>query len=413
MPPLCVLSSGESTPRRLATGDVRVRLLFVLKNVPETASRDGMSRWVFNIVRELVEHGHVVDIVGLMDPLSKGTGLVECCANTHFFPPNRHFFKYWRALCGWDFGKIRTYDKAMHHCLSKIAGSNEYEMVFFCGHGAHAYVSYVRASKRIIVPLDANNGLAKIIGRGPLGLLKKWLDDFLEKFSLRSYSEADCVLVVSEADRRLLVDIGVSKPVFVIPLGVDFKEFKPSEGKWDRVEKSILFTGILYFPPNVDAIEYLVREIYEAKSLGAKGIKCTVAGRRPPPAIRDLCESAVVELVADPPDLRPVFDRAFLYVAPMRTGLGMKTKVLEAMAMGLPVVGTPLAFNGIEHPQGVVVCESPDEFAVAIVRFASNMEYAQEMGEKARTFARDRFNTSVVVEDMFRKVQELPGCPHK
>jgi glycosyltransferase involved in cell wall biosynthesis len=91
----------------------------------------------------------------------------------------------------------------------------------------------------------------------------------------------------------------------------------------------------------------------------------------------------------------------------MQTGLGVKTKVLEAMAMGLPVIGTPLAFNGIQAPQGVVVCDSAREFADCISALISDLPHARALGEAGRTFVSERYSMRVAINDMLAQLRSL------
>ena len=117
-------------------------------------------------------------------------------------------------------------------------------------------------------------------------------------------------------------------------MGVDADEFKPREDKWANVGKAILFTGHLEFGPNLDAIEWLVNDIYQKHDLKSKGIRCVIAGRKPSEDLKQLCLDAGVELVGDAPTLKPYFDDALIYVV-------RRVRIVESARMVVSSCRTP------------------------------------------------------------------------
>jgi len=237
--------------------------------------------------------------------------------------------------------------------------------------------------------LDAPSGVI-----GPTSTswdLSTFLNKLVIKQSERSYNCTDSVLVVSSKDKEILIKAGVTTPIIINPLSVDTTEFFPWKIKAQT--KNILFTGNLNFQPNIDAAIHLVNDIFDKGEFYNKGINCRIAGRRITQAVKDLARFNGVEIFEDLPDLRPLMNDALIYVAPMQTGLGMKTKILEAMAMGKPIIGYPLTYNGIKDPeQFAIVCQSPQEFIEAINKLNHDVCLRNYMGEKARKFAEDNYS---------------------
>jgi len=222
-------------------------------------------------------------------------------------------------------------------------------------------------------------------------LAKTFLNKMVIQRSERTYTSADSVLVVSERDKALLIKSGVGTKIFVSPIGVDVTEFSP--GTVQERARALLFTGVLFFPPNVDASIHLVNDIYIPGDFFKKGIPCRIAGRQPLQSIKDLGKKDGVEILEDLPDLRPVFDDSLVFVAPMRIGLGMKLKILEAMAMGKPIVGYPLTFNGISNPEAfALVCHSPGEMIGAINNLIQDKSLRDDLGLKARKVAENDYS---------------------
>lgn len=150
-----------------------------------------------------------------------------------------------------------------------------------------------------------------------------------------------------------------------IPLDLDYFTPRPP-GPAVAAAPTALFTGLLAHPPNADAARWLAREIWPRVRAEHPGARLLVAGAFPSQELaRDLADCPGVELVANPPDIRPLFWQAQAYVVPMRFGGGVRQKILEAWAMRVPVVLTPMAGEGagIEHGRNCLVGRDAAELA--------------------------------------------------
>lgn len=152
-------------------------------------------------------------------------------------------------------------------------------------------------------------------------------------------------VVVGPDDARVLRRIAGVERVHVIPNGVQVAA--PAAASDEADEPTVVFTGVLGYPPNVDAIRHLAGEIWPRVRAAIPRARLVLAGRAPGPEVTGLHGRDGISVRADLPDLRPVLASAWVCVAPMRTGAGIKNKVLEAWAIGRPVVLTRLAANGL------------------------------------------------------------------
>ena len=153
------------------------------------------------------------------------------------------------------------------------------------------------------------------------------------------------------------------------------------------------FTGTLDYPPNVDAVAFLTGAIWPLVRAQVPAARLVVAGRNPVAAIAALNGRDGIEVAADVPDMAAVLRRSWVSVAPMRTGLGIKNKVLEAWACGRPVVMTGLATNGLVLPPGharLVQAGAP-ALAAQIVALLQDADARRALGEAARAHAAARF----------------------
>ena len=194
----------------------------------------------------------------------------------------------------------------------------------------------------------------------------------------------DRCLLISSADARA---IGGLDNVFFSPHGVDFDYFSP---KPDRDPKSgrIVFTGNMGFPANIDAIGYFVSDILPLIRVELPNVKLAVVGTRPAAPVQRLARDPAITVTGRVPDLRPWLDRAEVAIDPLRIGAGLQNKVLEGMAMALPMVVTSIANEGIgaRADEHVLVADRPDAFAAAVVGLLRDRERAAALGQRARRF---------------------------
>lgn len=248
---------------------------------------------------------------------------------------------------------------AEHHWqgLVIIQTSNRPWLDFLPGFGAKSvYFHDVRADyyRRNIPPLPAAD------------LLR------VQQQERRVCLEADAVGFVSDADLEVAQQLfALPATTEVAPIPVDQSYFVPSPAKWEKpATKTVLFTGHLGHPPNVDAVEYLVRDIWPLILAGYPDAQLVVAGLQPAERVRSAITSAPqASLHENVPDIRPFFWNASAYVIPMRFGGGVRQKIFEAWSMRVPVVMTPMGAEGADavHGQHAWLEAEPDSFAQRVV----------------------------------------------
>jgi glycosyltransferase involved in cell wall biosynthesis len=215
------------------------------------------------------------------------------------------------------------------------------------------------------------------------------------------------VVVVSEEDRKALLAVSARLRVEVIHNGVDADAFD-----WDGTSRDrglIVFTGVMSYAPNVTAAEVLARDVLPRVRRSLPSTRLALVGRDPAPQVWALRELPGVEVVGEVPDLRPWLSRAGAYVCPMLTGTGIKNKLLEAMANGLPCVASPLALRGLRVTPGkqVLVGSSADEIALHLVTVLNDESRARTLGDAGRSYVRAHHSWASVAEQFVRVYREV------
>jgi glycosyltransferase involved in cell wall biosynthesis len=197
-----------------------------------------------------------------------------------------------------------------------------------------------------------------------------------------------CTIAAGERDAAALRRLGGRRTVVMIPNGVD----PAPTSCWSARarEPTVIFTGILDYGPNTDAACFLARRVWPLVHDIRPDARLRIAGRRPPAAVRDLGSPPFVTVHADVEDMRAALQHAWLAVAPMRLGSGVKNKVLEAWGAGRAVVMTPRAVNGLPLPPGHadLVAASATDLAARIVELLDDPSRLKCLGETAHAFAR-------------------------
>ena len=182
------------------------------------------------------------------------------------------------------------------------------------------------------------------------------------------------------------------RPSVVLRNGVDLERFRPDPGAAEPGH--LVFTGVMDYFPNVDGCLHFVREVLPRVRESVPEARLTIVGAHPTAAVRRLGEVVGVTVTGAVDDTRDWLRRASVAVAPLRIARGIQNKVLEALASGLPVVGTPNATQGVEGEPGrdYLVAEGPEEQAAAIAGLLREPERARELGTAGRRLVEERYD---------------------
>jgi sugar transferase (PEP-CTERM/EpsH1 system associated) len=192
-------------------------------------------------------------------------------------------------------------------------------------------------------------------------------------------------------------------PTLVLRNGVDLEHFRPAPAPPEPGH--IAFTGVMNYLPNVDGCVWFVREILPLVRRELPTARFTIVGAHPTPEVQALARTEGVHVTGFVDDTRVHLQRAQLSVAPLRIARGIQNKVLEAMALGLPVVGTTCATQGVDgRPErDYVVRDDAEGFARAVIELLKDPAGAAALGLRARSFVEQNYDW----ERVFAPLDEL------
>jgi GT2 family glycosyltransferase/glycosyltransferase involved in cell wall biosynthesis/SAM-dependent methyltransferase len=225
----------------------------------------------------------------------------------------------------------------------------------------------------------------------------------LRQLELAMIRVADITLVVTDSERVQVERDVPGASVLLMPTIHDVEPYVPSpEGR-----SGILFVGGFEHPPNSDAAIRLVNEVMPAVWREFGDIRVTIVGSHPPPEVQTLA-SSLVDVTGWVEDLQPLLDSSRLMVAPIRYGAGMKGKITQALAAGLPVVTTPVGAEGLEghDKECLLVAEDPQELADHALRVYRDEELWLSLSRAGQELITERCSTEVVAE----RLSQLLSC---
>jgi len=214
-------------------------------------------------------------------------------------------------------------------------------------------------------------------------------------------------LVCSQEDLEYLQQKHHADNLRLLPNGVDLDTFYPRDHDYTH-DHTLLFTGNMDYAPNVDAVGYFVNDILPKVWEKFPATKFIIAGQRPVPKVAELASDKII-VTGFVKDLAEVYNNASVVVAPLRFGAGTQNKVLEAMAMGVPVVCSNIGFKGlgIQSGEGAIMQTEPGAFAASINELLVSESLRKETGSKGLAVIRQRFGWDAIALQLEQYFKEI------
>lgn len=212
-------------------------------------------------------------------------------------------------------------------------------------------------------------------------LLASWL------YQRRFVPFMDAISVVSEADADACRRYSRPRKVVCIPHGVDCEHYRPT-GEAEDADR-IVFWGGLEFGPNISAVLYFADRVWPGLKRNRPALRWSIVGHGCPPELERVRRLAGVEFTGFVKDIRPHVGSAAVAVVPMISGAGIKNKIMEAWALGKPVLCTPTALGSLPgvHGRNVWIARRPAELAEGLSRLLESPELRRRLGAAGRRTA--------------------------
>lgn len=367
----------------------------------------------------LARRGHEVRLMALADA-ARGTH----AARRHFeeqgvdFVPVPHSRSVGRAAARAALGKGSVYGGLVRNAA--LAGGVERQTqrwadLIQCEFSYMAqYLPPGRARGGPLRVLDAHNVESRLAGTGrpdagrAYHLYAAWERTRRLAEEREACRRADVVLTVSADDASTFDRLFTPRCLRVVPNGVAVDEFAPDGRPEAARTEGIVFVGKLDYGPNVDGVLWFAREVWPRVRQHCPTSTWTVVGLNPTSDVVALNDIPGVRVTGEVPDVRPFLNEAALVVVPLRSGSGTRLKVLEAMAMGRPIVTTSMGAEGIAASDAALRrCDEAHGMADTIVALLADPAARQRLAEAARAEVAARYSWPSVLdalEDAYARV---------
>lgn len=217
----------------------------------------------------------------------------------------------------------------------------------------------------------------------------------LESYERHIAKVAGAIFLCSEIDKTKFLKSNPGASVEIVPNGyrIPYNTIPTKNSP----KKTILFIGSLNYEPNIDSIEYLINYIWNPY-LKQHGHTLVIAGRCPNNQVIRTCAMNNITLIANPPDIEPVYRDADLLVVPLRTGGGTRIKILEAFGYGRPVVSTSIGAEGIEVCSGkdIILADDPVSFSQACLNVLNDTTLTNNLIKYGRKLLDENYSLNSI-----------------
>ena len=233
-------------------------------------------------------------------------------------------------------------------------------------------------------------------------------------YEARLLSSFDTVVATSPEDCSALRSLEGRARVVVVPNGVDLQYFRPLAGP--REPATIVLSGKMSYHANVTAALHFARDIFPLVRKMRPEARLRIVGSNPPRSVRDLARDPAISVIGYLPDIREAVGSATVAVCPVIVKVGIQNKVLEAMAMGVPVVCTRQGHAGlIARPdEDLLVADNPAEFAEHVCRLLADPNLCQRLGRAGREYVEAHHRWTVAaqsLEALYREAVQTRAKP--
>lgn len=393
-----------------------MRILFLSRWFPYPPDNGSKLR-IYHLLTGLAAQ-HEVSLLSFADATAMPTyppELSKLCTIRQVVPWQPFSPTSWRARLGFlsltPRSVIDTYSATMAHAIEHEIDRGAYDLIIASELATAAYMRHFSNIPALLedielgIMVEQYQQANSVKGRLRHGLTwikhRHYLNQVLQHFRV-------CT-VVSERERQLVRDaVPDYKAIEIIPNCVDLAEYANIHAT--PQPNSLIFTGSFRYFANYEAMNWFLREVFPQVRKQQSDISLTITGdhqNQPLPPAQNVRLTGVV------PDVRPLIAGAWCSIVPIHSGGGTRLKILEAMALGTPVIATTKGIEGIAAQDGVhlLVADTPQAFADAILRLFAQPELRHQLAKQGYQLVRTSYNWATTLPHFLQLIERVVKAP--
>lgn len=353
-----------------------MRILFLAHRVPYPPNKGDKIRSFWEL--KTLSERHQVDLFCFyddpqdrfqVDPLRK------YCRSLYLEPisvTRSRFLAATAVVRGRSFSTAFFYSRKMAEQVARAVRSRSYDLAFVFGSTMAQYTEPWRDLPRIVDLVDVDSdkwAQFSNYSRAPLSWLWNLEGRRLKNYESTLVSTFSNTLICTEAEAQLLRSVAPQGKITVLQNWLDLSYYRPTAAQAPEeikcLQPYVIFTGTMDYLPNVDAVQFFCREVLPHIRSRVPEVRFVIAGRNPGREVMRLAADTSVVVTGTVSDIRPHLSGAAVAVAPMRIARGVQNKILEALAMNVPVVASSVAAAALPPELAVLLASESSPKRIA------------------------------------------------
>jgi glycosyltransferase involved in cell wall biosynthesis len=392
-----------------------MKILFLSRWYPYPPDNGSKIR-IFNLIKYLSQD-HVVDLIAFTDEdfAEEQIGLARKSCRFVWTTPFREFSPTQiRAILGFlsplPRSTMYSYSKVFENLVTEAGKKTVYDLVIASQIDTAPYAGFIPDAPKILEELEVTTRLDQVkSGYNALKLLRKKLGWWKFARYINSQLQVfNACTVVSEKEKEHLLRISPGyKNIGIVPNGIEVDDYHDS---YDSPNPdTLIYSGALDYYANFDAMNFFLRDIFPLIVKERPGIKLLITGRKDISKIKQLPSYHNVVFTGYINDIHSAIYSSWCSIVPLRIGGGTRLKILEAMALGSPVVSTTKGAEGLNVQNGhdILIADEPLAFAQAVLRLLRSPSLRERLGCNGQQTVKRYYKWSTISHDFEKFINRI------